>query len=51
MKDERQESGEGVMGEVNNCGGLVAPIYTTDLILLLSSSFALPAGRVVGAGV
>lgn len=33
-KDGRGESGAGLMGEVNNCGGLVAPIHTTDLILL-----------------
>lgn len=30
----RGKLSEGVMGEVNNCGGLVAPIHTTDLILL-----------------
>lgn len=38
-KDGRGKSGECVWLEkwwekVNNCGGLVAPIHTTDLILL-----------------
>lgn len=30
-KDGRGESG--VMEDVNNCGGLVAPIHTTEVIL------------------
>lgn len=30
----KEKRGEGVMGEASNCGGLVAPIHTTDLILL-----------------